>query len=63
MWGAATPLGGDAINVASKLAEDVGRPGCISVTDRAAQQLGEGAGHERFEIGISGITLRGIVLK
>jgi class 3 adenylate cyclase len=56
-------IAGDAINIASKLSEDVGRPGCISVTDRAAQQLGESAGHERFEIHISGITLRGIVLK
>jgi hypothetical protein len=55
-------IAGDAINVASKLAEDVGRPGCFSVTDRAAKRLGESTGHERFEIGVSGITLRGVIL-
>ena len=55
-------IAGDPINVASKLAEDLGRVGCISVTDRAARKLGSGAGHEPFEVRISGITLKGIIL-
>jgi hypothetical protein len=55
-------ISGDPINVASKLAEDVGRPGHICVTDRAAERLGNKEGRERFEIHISGITLRGVVM-
>lgn len=55
-------IAGDPINVASKLAEDVGRTGCISVTERAARQLGNSAEGEPFETTISGITLKGIIL-
>jgi hypothetical protein len=55
-------IAGDPINVASKLAEDVGRVGGISVTDRAARLMGSTEGYERFETQISGITLRGITL-
>ena len=55
-------ISGDPINLASKLAEDVGRLGCISVTDRAARLLGQIGPHEHFEIEMSGVQLHGIIL-
>lgn len=55
-------IAGNPVNVASKLAEDVGRPGCISITDRASQHLGNRSEYERFEISVSRITLKGIIL-
>jgi class 3 adenylate cyclase len=61
-WRGPSGIAGDAINIASKLAEDIGRPNCISVTGRAAQRLGVSDGHERFETTVSGITLRGVIL-
>lgn len=55
-------IAGDPINIASKLAEDVGRPDCISVTDRVARQMGNTAACERFSISISGVALNGVIL-
>jgi class 3 adenylate cyclase len=55
-------VSGDPINVASKLAEDVGRPGTISITDRAARHVENLTDYEPFEIEVSRITLRGVIL-
>ncbi len=60
-------ISGDPINIASKLSEDVGRTGFITISDRAARELNMGglvAGKatERFEISVSGVSLTGIVL-
>ncbi|HXJ43301.1 MAG TPA: hypothetical protein VNH18_28730, partial [Bryobacteraceae bacterium] len=53
---------GDPINIASKLSEDVGQTGRISVSSRAARQLGDRAAGEKFEIRISGVVLTGVLL-
>jgi len=53
---------GDPINIASKLSEDTGRTGRISVSARAARQLGGRVSGENFEIRISGVVLAGMVL-
>jgi len=55
-------IAGDPINIASKLAEDVGRPGCICVTEKAFQRLGDSSEHERFEVTVSGVALKGFIL-
>ncbi|MEQ1886412.1 MAG: hypothetical protein ABL967_15210 [Bryobacteraceae bacterium] len=56
-------IAGDAINVASKLAEDVGGVGTIHVTDRAASRLGLQQSSERFSTKIAGVELRGIMFR
>lgn len=53
---------GDPVNVASKLAEDVGKAGRITITERALRGLETVPAGEHFESVISGITLRGLVL-
>jgi class 3 adenylate cyclase len=52
-------IAGDPVNTASKLAEDLGLPGSISVTERAFAQLSSDADADRFEVTVSGITVRG----
>jgi hypothetical protein len=51
---------GDAINLASKISEDIGRPGRISITDRAAETLASPPSGERFAAQISGVRVNGI---
>jgi class 3 adenylate cyclase len=53
---------GDPVNTASKLAEDLGMPGSISITERAFSQLKSVAAADRFEVTVSGVTLRGFFL-
>jgi len=55
-------IAGDAVNVASKLAEDLGVSGSISVSERAFAQMSGIPGADRFELTLSGITLRGVFL-
>ena len=55
-------VSGDPINIASKLAEDVGRPGTLSITDRAARQVSNLGDCEPFELEISRIKLKGFIL-
>lgn len=55
-------IAGDAVNVASKISEELGEPGKILVTERAAQQLEGVTSDRRFNHRISEINLRGIVL-
>jgi hypothetical protein len=52
-------IAGDPINVASKIAEDAELAGRISVTTRAAAQLGAAAGGEPFQVAVSGVLLTG----
>jgi hypothetical protein len=56
-------VAGDPINLSSKISEDLGEPGCIRLTERAAAGIGGIAGAERFEATISGVRIRGFVLK
>jgi hypothetical protein len=51
---------GDAINLASKISEDLGRPGRISITDRAAETIDGLSGDDRFSATISGIQVSGV---
>jgi len=55
-------IAGDPVNTASKLAEDLGMSGSISVTERAFSQLQGDAAADRFEVTVSGITVRGVFL-
>ena len=55
-------IAGDPVNTASKLAEDLGMSGSISVTERAFSQLGSDAAADRFEVILSGVTVRGVFL-
>jgi hypothetical protein len=55
-------IAGDPVNTASKLAEDLGMSGSISVTERAFSQMHSGAAADRFEVSISGISVRGVFL-
>lgn len=55
-------IAGDPINIASKISEDAGRAGRISVTDRAAAQLDPAPAAEPFEVTVSGVLLTGISL-
>ncbi len=58
----AKSIAGDAINIASKLAEDAGRAGRISVTTRAAARLGPAPAGEPFQVTASSVLLTGIML-
>jgi class 3 adenylate cyclase len=55
-------IAGDPVNIASKLSEDAGRNGQISISDRALQKLTNQPDGERFEIRISNVQLSGLVL-
>jgi hypothetical protein len=55
-------IAGDAVNIASKLAEAAGRAGRISVTTRAAARLAPAPAGEPFEATVSGVLLTGIML-
>jgi class 3 adenylate cyclase len=55
-------IAGDPVNIASKLSEDAGRNGHISISDRALQKLTHQPEGERFEIRISNVQLSGLVL-
>lgn len=55
-------IAGDPVNVASKVSEDLGEPGKIHVTSRAAQHLQGVLSDGHFSIRISGLLLTGIVL-
>ena len=54
-------IAGNPVNTASKLAEDLGVSGSISVTERAFSGMNIPSG-DRFELTISGIALRGVFL-
>jgi len=53
-------IAGDPVNIASKLAEDVGVSGKIRVTSRAAQHMSIPPGAQPFEISVSRVVLTGI---
>jgi hypothetical protein len=53
-------IAGGAVNLASKLSEDVGLRGVIQVTDRAAQLLPEAAAAPRFAVEVSGVRITGV---
>jgi len=55
-------IAGDAVNIASKLAEDLGVSGSISVSERAFSQMSGVSNKDRFELSLSGVTLRGYFL-
>jgi class 3 adenylate cyclase len=56
-------LVGDPVNVSSKISEDVGQPGRIALTDRAARLLpGELFNAEPFQATISNVGLSGYML-
>jgi class 3 adenylate cyclase len=55
-------IAGDPVNVASKISEDLGEPGKVHVTDRAARHLQGVFSERQFNIRISGLLLTGIVL-
>jgi len=58
----AKSIAGDAVNIASKLAEDAGRAGRISVTTRAAARLDPAPAGEPFQVTVSSVLLTGITL-
>jgi class 3 adenylate cyclase len=55
-------IAGDPVNLASKLSEDVGEPGRIRITDRAARRFKRPVTGEPFDVTISGVHLTGISL-
>jgi class 3 adenylate cyclase len=55
-------IAGDPVNVASKISEDLGEPGRIHVTSRAARHLQGVLSDSHFSIRISDLPLTGIVL-
>ena len=55
-------IAGDAINTASKISEDVGQAGKISVTTRVAAELDPLPGAEPFAVTVSNVRLTGLVL-
>ena len=55
-------IAGDPVNTASKLAEDLGVSGSISITERAFARMTGIPGADRFELTVSGIILRGVFL-
>lgn len=60
--GAAAGIAGDPINLSSKISEDLGEPGRISITERAAQGIDAIGGAEPFAEVISGVQVRGVIL-
>jgi class 3 adenylate cyclase len=55
-------VAGDPINTASKISEDAGRAGKISLTTRVTAELGPLPGGEPFQVTVSDVRLTGIVL-
>jgi hypothetical protein len=55
-------IAGDPVNVASKISEELGEPGMIFVTQRAAQFLKGVESESQFKLRISGLDLTGFVL-
>lgn len=55
-------VAGDAINLSSKISEDLGEPGRIRITERAAAGMDGIAGAETFSEVISGIQVRGVIV-
>jgi hypothetical protein len=55
-------LAGDPVNVASKISEDAGLAGRISLTARAAGALDPPAAGEPFQVTVSGVQLTGVSL-
>lgn len=53
---------GSPVNIASKLSEDIGQPGKISITTRVADLLGKKETGDPFEVRISGVVLTGLLL-
>ena len=61
-YGSGSGITGDPVNIASKLAEELGQPGRTCITNRASARLPGGKTHDPFEVKISGITLKGVTL-
>jgi class 3 adenylate cyclase len=55
-------IAGDPVNVTSKISEDLGEPGKIHVTSRAARHLQGVLSDNHFSVTISDLLLTGIVL-
>ncbi|MDB5216995.1 MAG: hypothetical protein JWO86_4922 [Myxococcaceae bacterium] len=55
-------IAGDPINLSSKISEDLGEPGRISITERAAQSIDGIAGAAPFAEVISGVQVRGVIV-
>jgi class 3 adenylate cyclase len=55
-------IAGSPVNIASKLAQDVGEFGRIYVTDGAAAQAGLAASARRMKFEVSGVQLGAVVL-
>jgi class 3 adenylate cyclase len=60
--GGPSGISGDPVNVASKISEELGEPGKIFVTQRAAQFLKDVESESQFKLRISGFDLTGPVL-
>jgi class 3 adenylate cyclase len=58
----ASGIAGDPVNIASKLSEDIGRNGHISISDRALRKMAHPPQGERFETRISNVQLSGLIL-
>lgn len=62
-FGRSGTIAGDPINLSSKISEDLGEPGRIRITERAAKHAGGiTAPAERFEATISGVRICGLIL-
>jgi hypothetical protein len=55
-------IAGDPINLSSKISEDLGEPGRIRITDRAAKGIEGLAGAESFADVISGVEVKGVIV-
>lgn len=55
-------IAGDPINLSSKISEDLGEPGRIRITERAARGLLGLAGAEAFRDVISGVEVKGVII-
>jgi len=55
-------IAGDPINLSSKISEDLGEPGRIRITERAARGIEGLAGAEAFANLISGVEVRGVIV-
>lgn len=55
-------IAGDPINLSSKISEDLGEPGRIRITERAARGIDGLAGAVRFDDVISGVEVKGVIV-
>lgn len=55
-------VAGDPINLSSKISEDLGEPGKIRITDRAARGIEGLAGAVAFADVISGVEVKGVIV-